>query len=227
MVVATCVLWLPVFLFCCLLALSFNGLPVFYISLRRHYKESSVRLIKFRTMTRNAEKVANRNTIPVDGQRFLNIPIESPLYTPLGRYFERLFLTELPQVFLVIAAKMTIIGNRPLPKNIVDLLAADFPHVNDRFLIPGGLTGPVQLVGRESLSDEMRLALEIQYCLVCRDAYTLKLDFMILLYTVMIALRLRPHLTPSEVEARVLDWSSADRLQLQIPKLAQLASRQP
>lgn len=83
------VTWVPVFV--CVLAIAIlDGRPVFYVS-RRRVGRDTIRIIKFRTMMRDAERVFNRESVPVSNNiRFLNTPADSPLYTPIGRIIERL-----------------------------------------------------------------------------------------------------------------------------------------
>jgi lipopolysaccharide/colanic/teichoic acid biosynthesis glycosyltransferase len=194
-------LWLPVLAFGALLIACFEGRPIFYVSLRRVFRDQSIRLMKFRTMVRNADKLANRDTVPVEGVRFLNLPRDSPLYSRTGRWIERFHLTELPQILHIITGDMTFIGNRPLPANVVDCLRAEFPRAEDRFLVKGGLTGPVQLVGRTKLSDEERLRMESEYCDLCSRSYSVLLDFAILSRTVLSCLGIQRFLRPDEVFA--------------------------
>jgi lipopolysaccharide/colanic/teichoic acid biosynthesis glycosyltransferase len=150
-------------------------------------------------MRRDADKIANRDTVPVVGVRFLNLPITSPLYTPVGRLIERLMLTEMPQLLDVLRGRMSLIGNRPLPDRVVASLQEEFSHVEDRFLVPCGLTGPVQLVGRDFVSDADRLQIEATYCHAVQNAYSIVLDARILLYTVLGALSSRFRFTPAQV----------------------------
>lgn len=181
-----------------------DGKPVLYISTRRVWGQASIRIKKFRTMIRNAERLVNRDTIPVgDGPRFLNVPIESKLYTKIGRLIERCSLTELPQLFHVLAGKMSLVGNRPLPENVIQSLREKHPYAEERFRTKCGLTGPVQLVGRDVLSDEDRLRLETAYCSRCVTRYSVLLDAYILFYTVLIGLRLRAPKPLAEVERLV------------------------
>jgi lipopolysaccharide/colanic/teichoic acid biosynthesis glycosyltransferase len=151
------------------------------------------KIIKFRTMVRNADKLVNRETVPVTGVRFLNISPDSPLYTRTGRMLERLGLTELPQLLHVLSGEMSIVGNRPLPDNVLSCLREEYPFADDRFLTKAGLTGPAQLVGRDALNDSDRLRVESAYCLAAKHSYKMRLDFMILLYTVLITLGIREH----------------------------------
>jgi len=180
--------WVPVVLMAASLVLVTSGRPVFYRSMRRVSKDDLMKVVKFRTMVKNADKIANRETLPVNHVRFLNIPADSPLYTPAGRILERGGITELPQFVHVLSGRMSIVGNRPLPDNVLDCLREEYPYADERFLTRAGLTGPAQLVGRDQLTDDERLRLESAYCRACVHSYSIWLDISILLYTVLIVL---------------------------------------
>lgn len=85
---------------------------------------------------------------------------------------------------------MSIIGNRPLPENVIESLRELHPAVEDRFNTPAGLTGLVQLIGREQISDGERLSLESHYCWAAKKHYSVRLDVLILVCTVLIVLRI-------------------------------------
>lgn len=182
-----------------------EGRPVLYVSRRRTDPGAPKPVLKFRTMRRNADRIANRDTVPVCETRFLNLPITSALYTPIGRLIERLMLTEMPQLLHVLQGRMSMIGNRPLPANVVASLLEEFPQAEDRFLAPCGLTGPVQLVGREFISDEQRLEIEIAYCDAVRNSYSVALDVRIFAYTVLGGFLDRYRFTPAGVLALIAD----------------------
>lgn len=180
------VVWVPVVLTVALAVLVSEGRPVFYRSRRRVSTDEVVLLTKFRTMVRNADRLVNRDTVPVASDtRFLNIPADSPLYTRIGRFVERFALTELPQLWHVLRGDMSVVGNRPLPQNVIDCLREEYPQVSDRFLTRAGLTGPAQLVGREALTDLERLELEAAYCRACLEGYQARLDVVILASTIL------------------------------------------
>ena len=202
-VLSTAIVWLPMLAVCAVAISLSSGWPALYVSTRRVSRSRSIRLFKLRTMIRNADQVVNRDTIPVDHVRFLNIDPDSPLYTPVGRLIERFHLTELPQLLHVLTGRMNLIGSRPLPENVIDCLREAHPNVEDRFLTNAGITGPVQLVGRYRISDKERLDLEIQYCRIAASSYSARLDLMIVLNTVLIAFRLRRGFSSAEV-ARLL-----------------------
>lgn len=185
------IVWLPVLAMASLAVLVLSGRPVYYRSMRWVRPGGMVRIVKFRTMVRNADKLVNRETVPVTATRFLNISPDSPLYTSIGRLLERLGLTELPQLTHVLRGEMSIVGNRPLPDNVLSCLREEYPYADDRFLTPAGLTGPAQLVGRDALTDSERLRVEAAYCHAARNGYTMRLDFMILAFTVLIVLKLK------------------------------------
>jgi lipopolysaccharide/colanic/teichoic acid biosynthesis glycosyltransferase len=190
--------WVPLIGVCALLIWCFEGRPIFYVSRRRVFKKNNIALLKFRAMVKDADKLANRDTVPVEEVRFLNLPPDSPLYTRTGRIIERYHLTELPQLLHIVSGQMSFIGNRPLPENVISCLRAEFPWAEDRFLVPSGLTGPVQLVGRTKLSDDERLRMEVEYCNLCSNRYSIVLDFTILLRTVLSVLGIRRFLRPDE-----------------------------
>ena len=209
-VLAGAVVWLPVLAACALAVLVSSGRPAFYVSTRRVGLTRSIRLFKLRTMIKNADKIANRDTVPVNGVRFLNISPDSSLYTPFGRVIERFHLTELPQLLHVLTGRMSLIGSRPLPENVIACLREAYPYAEDRFLTKAGITGPVQLVGRYDISDQARLGLEIQYCRTAASSYSARLDLIILFYTVLIALRLRPGFSAAEVERLLSRYASEE-----------------
>lgn len=185
-----------------------EGRPVLYTSRRRLGPGPVAPVMKFRTMCRNADRIANRDTVPVSSTRFLNLPITSPLYTPIGRLVERLMLTEMPQLLHVLQGRMSMIGNRPLPENVVAVLREDFINVEDRFLTPAGLTGPVQLVGRDFISDADRLAIEIAYCNVVMNSYSPMLDLKILVLTVVGGLTESARFKPDGVLALLAQYGA-------------------
>ncbi len=197
--------WLAVVATCAAALGLAEGRPVFYRSTRRVHEKRACKLVKFRTMVRNADKIANRDTVPIGDVCFLNIDPESALYTPIGRLYERLAFTELPQLFHVLSGKMSLVGNRPLPENVISALVQRYPYAEERFSLRAGLTGPVQLVGRENLSDRDRLALEIAYCIIARSAYSMRLDFLMLLHTVLIALKLEDVMDVAQVRQLMID----------------------
>ncbi len=194
------VVWLPAVAIAALVLAIGNGRPIFYKSNRHVTRDRLIKVIKFRTMVRNADQVANRDTVPITDQRFLNISPDSPLYTRLGRIIERIHFTELPQFVHVLRGTMSIVGSRPLPTNVYQALVDEYPVAGARFDTPAGMTGLAQLIGRDAVSDAERLALESRYCQVCLTNYSPILDLMILLRTILTASRLMTPMSVQEVQ---------------------------
>jgi lipopolysaccharide/colanic/teichoic acid biosynthesis glycosyltransferase len=214
------VVLLPVLTCCALAIYLLDGRPIFYFSKRRIYRQHTTTVVKFRTMRRDAERIANRDTVPITSTRFLNLPIDSPLYTLPGRWIERLMLTELPQLYHVLQGQMSLVGNRPLPENVIASLREMHPHVEQRFGMPAGLTGPTQLVGRDAISDAQRLRLEIAYCQAVKNSYSIWLDMRILFHTVLVGLIPGHRFTPEQVLSLVSRASDGgQRVGLASPRL--------
>jgi lipopolysaccharide/colanic/teichoic acid biosynthesis glycosyltransferase len=206
------VIWVPVLLLSALAVLVSSGRPVLYRSMRRVSTDDVLRIVKFRTMVKNAEALVNRSTVPIQNDvRFLNIAPDSPLYTRVGRLLERCGITEIPQLMHVLRGQMSIVGNRPLPENVVTALRDEYPTADDRFLTKSGLTGPAQLVGRSALTDLERLTLEGAYCRACVRRYSIWLDVSILFATVMIVIGVKKAYTYQGVLDLIDRRSSAGR----------------
>jgi len=85
--------------------------------------------------------------------------------------------------------------------------------------MPAGLTGPIQLVGRDGISDADRLRLEIAYCRAVAKSYSIWLDLRILFYTVLVGFMPQFRFTPKQVLRLI--WQGARS------PLAGMASLQP
>ncbi|GAB2974126.1 sugar transferase [Nocardioides montaniterrae] len=180
--------WIPVVVLTSIAVLLLSGRPVFYRSRRWVSAKDAIVMLKFRVMIRDADRI----TEPIEAGRFLNTPSSSPLYTGIGRVLERVGFTELPQLFHVLSGEMTIVGPRPLTDKVRECLLEQHPDLDQRWTHErAGLTGLPQLVGREDLTDTQRLMLEEAYDRMAGQRYRVTTDFMILLYTVMIVLRLK------------------------------------
>lgn len=200
--------WVPILILLSVLVLIFSGRPIFYLSPRRVWLNETKKVIKFRTMVRNAAAILNRDTVPVEQQRFLNLPSTSPLYTRIGRIFEIVSLTELPQILHVVIGDMSFVGNRPLPENVIRSLKETHNNVDERFLTKAGLTGPTQIMGRETISDETRLRVESWYSQICQRSYSWKMDFLLVLYTAFFVTKLRGRFSEVEMREFLLQYDS-------------------
>lgn len=121
-------------------------------------------MLKFRTMRRDAQQtlsdvLASNPTRREEHARYRKI-FDDPRTTRAGRWLRRYSLDELPQLVNVVKGDMLLIGPRPyMPDELVD-------RPEDRQIIlyaMPGLTGLWQVSGRNQLTFEQRLALDVEY----------------------------------------------------------------
>ncbi len=92
----------PVFIVVTLLIILDDGLPVFYRANRGGFKEKDFKILKFRTMVKNADKIGGGTTA-----------LNDPRITKVGAFLRKTKLDEIPQFLQVVTGKMSIIGPRP------------------------------------------------------------------------------------------------------------------
>jgi sugar transferase EpsL len=102
--------------------------------------------------------------------------------TALGRFLRAASLDELPQLWNVLRGEMSLVGPRPL---MMEYLERYTPEQARRHEVLPGITGWAQVKGRNSLSWEQRLQLDIWYV----DHWSLWFDLKILILTMFKVLR--------------------------------------
>ncbi len=175
----------PVFLLIALaISLESNG-PIFYVSKRAGMGYRVFNFFKFRTMQINADKFmgeyAHLNQYHVNqggGPLFIKIH-NDPRITKVGAFLRNSGLDELPQLINVLLGDMSLVGNRPLPLYEAETLTTDMNA--QRFLAPAGITGLWQIrkKGREYMSAEERIKLDIDYA----NKYNFMYDLWIMVNT--------------------------------------------
>lgn len=107
-----------------------------------------------------------------------------PRVTMIGRFLRASSLDELPQFFDVLLGRMSLVGPRPE----VPELAASWPAWRQRVLdVPPGLTGLVQVFGRDELTEDEKGRLDLYYVL----NRSLEMDLSILIRTLRAVFRHR------------------------------------
>jgi lipopolysaccharide/colanic/teichoic acid biosynthesis glycosyltransferase len=170
----------PVFLIiAAIIKLESKG-PAIYCSPRvgRGYKVFN--FFKFRTMEVGADRKVhdlyhlNQYHIAADKKSPIFFKVNNdPRVTKIGNFLRSTSLDELPQLFNVLKGDMSIVGNRPLPLYEAERLTTD--QWAERFLAPAGITGLWQIrkKGRENMSIEERIHLDIDYANKHNFAYDL------------------------------------------------------
>lgn len=145
------------------------GSPVLFRQTRPGLCGRPFTLLKFRTMTEARDE---------SGQL---LPDEKRL-TALGRFLRSTSLDELPQLLNVLRGDMSLVGPRPL---LMEYLDRYTPEQMRRHEVKPGITGWAQVKGRNALTWEERLALDVWYV----DHRSFWLDVWILLLTVWKVIR--------------------------------------
>ena len=156
--------------------------PVF-VRLERVSRNRRFRLVKFRSMIRNAEELKSmlekyneRNGSPLFKMR------NDPRITPLGRFLRKYRLDEFPQLWNVLKGDISLVGPRPHePAEI-----AQYEKHHKRVLaIPAGITGLAQISGSSDLPFEEEVALDTFYI----ENWSFFQDIKILIFTFLKLLR--------------------------------------
>jgi lipopolysaccharide/colanic/teichoic acid biosynthesis glycosyltransferase len=164
----------PVLLLCAIAVWLDSGSPVLFTHDRLGLNGRLFRMLKFRSMYRNAADLRNP-----DGSTY-NGPNDSRV-TRVGRWLRRSSLDELPQLINVVRGEMSLIGPRPdIPDALNHYRAGD----HQRLHVKPGITGWAQIHGRNSLAWERRRDLDLEYV----QKHSFWMDMRIILYTIPLAL---------------------------------------
>lgn len=151
--------------------------PVFYLQERMGKDKKLFRLIKFRSMIKNAE-----GGVPVWAQ------VKDRRVTKVGAFLRHTHLDELPQMINVIHGDIGLVGPRPERIEFVRELEKQIPHYNIRHIIKPGFTGWAQINFRYARTP-MDTYEKFQYDLYYLKNRSLLLDISILLKTINLFFR--------------------------------------
>jgi lipopolysaccharide/colanic/teichoic acid biosynthesis glycosyltransferase len=139
------------------------GAPVLFQQDRPGRNGEVFRVHKFRTM--NGRTDAQGDLLP-DRERL----------TRMGKLLRATSLDELPQLWNVLVGEMSLVGPRPL---LVQYLERYSPRQARRHDVKPGITGWAQVNGRNAITWDKRLEMDVWYV----ENWSLLLDLRILLLT--------------------------------------------
>ena len=142
-----------------------KGAGAFFLQPRPGKDEKIFNVIKFKSMT--DERDASGNLLP-DAERL----------TKVGRFVRATSIDELPQFINVLKGDMALIGPRPL---LVEYLPYYTEREAKRHSVRPGITGYTQVHGRNNLSWDERLDMDVYYV----EHLSFKTDFMVFLQTIV------------------------------------------
>lgn len=123
------------------------GSPVLYRQRRLGVGGQPFELLKFRSMR---DPVPGRENPMYDAERI----------TMLGRWLRATSLDELPSLWNLWRGDMALVGPRPLPVHYWPRFRGD---EYERFTVRPGITGRAQIEGRNLLTWDERLAVDVDY----------------------------------------------------------------
>lgn len=123
--------------------------PVFFLHERAGYRGKRFKLYKLRGMVNNALAKGPELT-----------QLNDPRVTKVGRILRRTSIDEIPNFINVIKGEMSLVGPRPDIFSITNNYSSEQKKVFD---FKPGVTGISQINGRQMLTPEARVKMEIDY----------------------------------------------------------------
>jgi exopolysaccharide biosynthesis polyprenyl glycosylphosphotransferase len=151
--------------------------PVFFFQDRIGLNGEVFKIIKFRTMYVDAEKLGPQLSSTDD-----------PRITKIGKYMRKLRLDEFPQFLNVLKGDMSLVGPRPERQFYIDQIVKIEPQFLHLTKVRPGITswGQVKYGYAENVEQMLQ---RMKYDLLYMRNRTLALDFKIMFYTVIIIFR--------------------------------------
>lgn len=149
-----------------------TGLPIFFLQERLGRGGQPYKIIKFRTMDRDAEKDGIARMTEENDERV----------TKFGKFLRKTHLDELPQFINVLRGEMSLVGPRAERPQMVEYFQKELPFYRARLLIKPGITGWAQInYGYAGTVDET--AVKLEYDLYYIEHRNLFMDIAIILRT--------------------------------------------
>jgi exopolysaccharide biosynthesis polyprenyl glycosylphosphotransferase len=152
----------------------YDGGPVLYKQVRCTVNRREFKILKFRSMSVDAEK---------DGVARLASKNDSRI-TPIGKFIRKCRIDELPQLFNILVGDMSFIGPRPERPEIIEQYLEIMPEFAYRMKVKAGLAGFAQVYGKYNTSPYDKLKLDLTYI----EKYSIWLDLKLMLLTLKILL---------------------------------------
>jgi sugar transferase (PEP-CTERM system associated) len=151
--------------------------PILYSQVRAGKNGKPFRMLKFRSMSVNAEPGAKA----IWAQR------NDPRVTKVGAFIRRYRIDELPQALNVLLGHMSVVGPRPERPTFVASLSRSIQYYSERHYVKPGITGWAQVrypYGASETDAREKLGYDLYYVV----NHNLAFDLMVLLQTVEIVL---------------------------------------
>ena len=145
--------------------------PVFFKQERLGKDGKIFKILKFRTMVVNAEKIGDGLSVKSENDNRI---------TKIGKLLRATSLDELPQLFNVILGQMSLVGPRPPVTYFPYDGYNNYPEwAKKRFTMRPGVTGLTQVTVRNSVSWDERIKVDNEYI----DSFNVWFDIKLLFRT--------------------------------------------
>ncbi|MEI6289744.1 MAG: exopolysaccharide biosynthesis polyprenyl glycosylphosphotransferase [Chloroflexota bacterium] len=158
--------------------------PIFYLQERTGENHKPFYLYKFRTMLNNADEMLNDllsdPAAKEEWETYHKLNYDRRI-TRTGRFLRKFSLDELPQFINILRGEMNLIGPRPLVQAEIEKLGEAAAIL---LKVKPGLTGWWEVNGRNKLSFDQRVQLDLYYLF----NWTIWLDLFIFIKTIYVVL---------------------------------------
>jgi exopolysaccharide biosynthesis polyprenyl glycosylphosphotransferase len=156
--------------------------PIFYCPVRVGENGRLFKMIKFRTMVPDADRMIHQVERVDEHGAVIHKSRNDPRVTRVGRVLRRASLDEIPQLINILRGDMSLVGPRPEMPHLVEQYDL---WQRKRFAVPQGLTGWWQVNGRSDKPMHLHTEEDLFYV----QHYSLWLDLQILLRTIWTVIR--------------------------------------
>jgi exopolysaccharide biosynthesis polyprenyl glycosylphosphotransferase len=167
----------PLFLAVAAVMVVTEGRPVVFRQIRVGLHGRPFNIVKFRTMTADAESRYEEVVALSDTRGAAFKMTNDPRITRIGRILRKTSIDELPQLWNVLLGDMSIVGPRPAPPR--EVAEYDVWH-RRRLSMKPGITGLWQIEARFDEEFDHRARLDLTYI----DRWSIWLDFKIIARTI-------------------------------------------
>lgn len=147
------ILTAPIMLIVALMIKKDDKGPVFYFQERITEGYRPFKVIKFRTMVKDAEKISGATLSTKD----------DPRITKIGKKLRATRLDELPQLFNIFIGDMSFVGPRPERDVFIREYVKTVPEFVYRLNVKAGLTGLAQVRGKYNTTPQDKLKMDLLY----------------------------------------------------------------
>jgi len=127
--------------------------PIFYSQDRIGKNKKIFKIIKFRTMVPDAEKMTGAVWATKN----------DPRITRIGQLLRRTAIDEIPQIINIVKGDMSFVGPRAERPELHEKFAREIPDFDKRLKVIPGLSGLAQIKGSYDLNPKEKLKFDLEY----------------------------------------------------------------